>query len=407
MEDSKWNYMLMFIDSILFANAMLFLSINNVLTYFLNNLGASTAEISLANAVVSIGAFVSQPLFSKKAMKLQYKKSTFCRILSFQRFLFLAFVFAIPMFASSKPKLMIGLFLVSWSIFTFFTGSYGPFYMSLLAKMVPGNKQSRLIGFSSAAGNIIAIGAAYIVDIFLKDVPFPYNYTLLMGTGIIILLLDVLDFALMREKPDIIESSSSADTGYIKRMPRVLKENKAFRSLVLGNMFIVASNAGLAYYVLYSIKTFHIGGSQVALFSGITVVVNTLAAILIGLVADWIGHRTVLKLGATCNFLAGIIIVLFHNLSMVYVCFILSNLCSNCYYLCCNIVVIKNSPKSQVPMYSSINSMITLLASSFIIILSGSLIDKISFTPVFILVSICALCAFFIYDRSIGGKPAE
>ena len=396
----------MFMDSVLFANAMIFLSINNVLTYFLHSLGASTSEIGFANAVVSIGSFLAQPLFAKKAMKLEYKKGTFCRILSIQRLTFLAFVFAIPLIPSSDAKLTIALFLISWSIFNFCTGSYGPFYMSLLAKMVPVSRQSRLIGFSSAVGNIIAVGSALIVDIFLKDVAFPYNYVLLMGTGIFILLLDVLDFALMKETPDTLSGMPGIDPGYIKRMPGILQENKEFRDLVLGNMFIVASNAGLSYYVLYSIKTFDIGGGQVAVFSVLTVIVSTFASILIGFASDRIGHMKMLRLGTTCNLAASIIIIVFRSLTAVYVCYILSSLCVNFYNLCCNIVIIKSSPKSQVPIYSSINSMITLLASSSVILLSGNLIDKISFTPVFVLVGICASGALLTYTTKIKRRDA-
>lgn len=122
MDHYRRNYLLMFTDIILFMNAMTFLSVNAVITYFLAHLGASTFEIGLVNALVSIGSFVTQPIFAKKVMNLPHKLHAFAKILFIQRLFFLAFVLTIPFIAESHPRIMVALFLLCWAVFSLFVG---------------------------------------------------------------------------------------------------------------------------------------------------------------------------------------------------------------------------------------------------------------------------------------------
>lgn len=135
---NKRNFTLFFIDSILFTNAMTFLSVSTVIPYFLSTLGADTFQISLASALVSIGSFISQPIFSKKAFEAPHKKKTFVMILAFQRLFFLGYILLLPVISGSSSRFAVASFLACWGIFNFFTGSYQPFYNSLFSKMIPG-----------------------------------------------------------------------------------------------------------------------------------------------------------------------------------------------------------------------------------------------------------------------------
>ena len=54
MDDRKRNYILLFLDPVLFVNAMAFISINAVIPNFLNDLGASIFQISLASALARL-----------------------------------------------------------------------------------------------------------------------------------------------------------------------------------------------------------------------------------------------------------------------------------------------------------------------------------------------------------------
>ena len=395
---SKRNYILMFMDTVLFTNAMAFLSINAVIPYFLNNLGASIFQISLASVIVSACAFITQPFFSGLALKLPYKLKTFVKILFMQRIIFLVFILFIPLISSKSPNLMIITFLIFWGIFNFFVGSYSPFFNLIIAKLVPGNKRGRLLGFAGAFGNFIAIGSSMLIGILLKKIPYPYNYTIIFALGILILLIDVLDFNLMEnEIPDKPIDNSISYFQYLKLLPKILKSDKKFVRMVAGSTFFVITNISLAYYILYSIKTYNAGANNIALFTAIGVFVNVLANIFFGIIADRFGHKHVLQYAALCGLTAGVVVITLTGILSVYIAFTLTTLSACGYNLSSNMLIIQEAPKDQLPMYISVNVMITLIISSIIMFFSGFIIEKFSFTPIFSLTIITGFGAFIMF----------
>lgn len=406
MDNSKRNYILMFIDTILFVNAMVFLSTNAVIPYFLNDLGASTLQISLASALVSIGALISQPIFAQLAMGLSIKSIFFSRILLIQRLIFLTYVLSIPFLKLSDTRLSIILFLTFWGIFNMFVGSYSPFFMGIFSKVVPGQQRGRLLGFSGAVGNIIALGAAFIVGILLKNMTFPYNYAWVFGIGTFLLIIDAGDLALIREHAEITEKTKISYLRYIKEIPHALRKNPGFAAAVAGNSFIVIANVALVFYSLLAIRTYQAGPEQIAIFTGIAVIVNIISSGIFGVIADRYGHKYILLSAAVFGVLAALVILSVQNLIAVYIAFALSNLCMSGYNISSSMHIINTSPQNQIPLYVSISMMITLVMSSLVTLLGGVIVDQFSFIPVFILSGISAAAGFLIFYIS-GKKPIE
>jgi len=293
---------------------------------------------------------------------------------------------------------MVIMFLIFWGIFNLFVGSYSSFYNLIVAKMVPGNKRGRLFGFAGAFANFLAIGTSMLIGIILKGVVYPYNYTLLFGLGVIILLIDVLDFYLMEnEIPDKPIAVSISYFQYLKLLPKILKGNKKFSRMVAGSTFFVITNISLAYYIIYSIKTYNAGATDIALFTAIGVFVNVLANIFFGLIADKFGHKHVLQYAALFGLIAGIIVITFTGIFSVYIAFTLTTLCACGCNLSTNMLIIQEAPKEQLPMYISVNVMITLIVSSLVMLSSGFIIDKFSFTQIFALTILTGLGAFIMF----------
>lgn len=404
MDDNKRNFILMFNVTILFTNAMTFLSINAIITYFLAELGASTFEIGLANALVSIGAVVSTPIFAKMVMNLSSKIKTFVKILLLQRIFFLLFVMSIPLFAVSNPRLMVILFLICWAVFSLFIGSYSPFYMSLFAKMIAEQQRGRLRGYSGGVANLIALGSAFLTGILLKEVPFPYNYTFIFALGILILLVEVVNYSLMKEQPDLVTPIEMKYFEYFKAIPSMFREYPKFKQLVFGFCFLMISQVSLAYYVLYAVRTFDVNAQQIALFTAITCLVNIAGNIVFGILADKFGHRLIVLISAAFGGIAGFLVVGVPQLWAVYVAFAFTNLCMSAFYLSSGILIVDLVQREKLPMYISMNSMITLLVSSVVTIGSSFLVDMVSFGSVFMIAGVSGLIGglvLFRYDSKL------
>lgn len=390
----------MFLDSVLFVNAMTFISVNSVIPYFLTSLGASTFHISLSSALVGIGTFISQPLFSIMAVRLQYKLKTFIQLIFIQRILFLVFVLCIPVVASRNPGILIWLFLIFWGVFNFFVGSYSPFYYSIFSKFIPQNQRGRLIGFAGGLGNMLAVGSSILIGIILNRIIFPYNYMAIFVIGTVILFMDVLDYRLMKNEPaDKLIENETVDLKYLRKSPQLICKNRKFFNIIMGCIFFIISNIGLAYYSLYAIRNFSAGGAEIAIFTGISVVANTIAFFIFGIIADKYGHKYVLQYSALCGFCGGIIMLILPTMISAYVAFALSTISVCGYQLSSGMIIIHEAPKEQISVYVSTNVMITLFISSILTLLSGIIIDKISFVPIFIMTAVGGIGAYIIFKN--------
>ena len=397
MKKNQRNYLLILADPILFISAMAFISLNVVVPNFLNNLGASAFQISFASALCSIGPFISQPIFAQYAMGLSLKSNPFSKILLTQRFMFLAYVITIPLINQYISHLSIPVFLVFWGAYNVFVGAYSPFYMSVLSKVIPGNQRGRIQGFAGALGNLLGLGSAFIVGLLLRRIPFPLNYTWILGIGTVILIADAGIFLLIEEKPDKAEKQEINYFKYLREIPHALKGHKEYSSAVLGNCFLVISNVALSFYTLAAIRNFNSGPEQIALFTGIGILVNVFGNLVFGIMGDRIGHRYVLLTNALLSVLASVTVLSFHSIYAVYIGFALSSLSAGGYNISYGVNIINHSPKGTVPLFISINIMITLVAASLVTLIAGAVIDLFSFTPLFIFTGICGVISMLIF----------
>lgn len=394
------NYILLFLDKIFFINAMAFLSINTIIPYFLNELGASTFVISLATILASLCALMTQPIFAKLAMKLPFKLKIFFRILLVQRLFFLIFVLCIPFIASKSATAMIAMFLIFWAGFNLFVGSYGPFFMSIMPKLISSEQRGRMSGYGLATGSIIAILSSILIGKLLSEVIYPYNYTLIFGIGILLLIANACLFKFMKaETPDPISTHNFGYFQYFKYIPTVLRKNKKYATIVIGTCFFVITNINLMYYGLFAIRTYHAGAELIAIFTIITMTVNIGANIVLGILADKKGHLLVLQLAAISGVLAGLIVLTIHSLSGVYFAFALSSLCACGFQLSSGMLVIESVPSAELPLYISVNTIISLIMSSIVMLISSLIIDQLSFTPIFIVTFLSGIGAFLIFNK--------
>jgi MFS family permease len=270
--------------------------------------------------------------------------------------------------------------------------------MSLFSKSIPDKMRGRLLGYSGAAANIIALGTAYIIGVLLKNLPFPYNCMVLFGFGIFLLFLDVIDLSLIKEPPDEVSGNQQVSYfQYIKDIPGILRNNKIYAKMVVGFAFFVVANISLTYYALYAVRVFDALPEDMALFTAISVAVSTIGSIVYGLLSDKYNHKLVLQLASLFGILAAAVVLGIHSISAIYVAFALSTLCACGYQLSGSVLIMQNCPQQELPMYISINIMVTLVISSLVTLASGFIIDMLSFQAVFLMTGAAGLGAFLVF----------
>jgi len=228
LKRSGKNRFIAFIDPALFINGMIFLNINTVVPYFLISLSASNFHISFANFLVTLGSFLPSLFVARFVQRLKLKAKIFAKLLFVQRISFLLFSLILPFLIKNfDNSFTIYAFLFFYGIFNMFVGTYGPFYFSIINKIIPYSERGKIIGRGSALGNLVAILTTYVLNLYLTRFSFPYNFVLIFSTGMIILLVDALLFYIIDEPEDeTIEDSISLKTFLLNAFSSLQKRFK-------------------------------------------------------------------------------------------------------------------------------------------------------------------------------------
>jgi len=399
-KDIKHNLFLFFIDGVVYTPATTLISITAVIPYFMAQLGAATFQIGLAASLALVCNFVAQPFFGQIASRSSRMHMTFLKILLLQRFIFLAFVLIMP-FVAHNGAVLVWIFLLFWSLFNIFVGSYGVFYTPLLLKLLPPDRRGAIRGMGYAIGSGLGLGAAALIHVLLVHIRFPYNYTLIFALSVVLMVIDALIYFFIRMPREGIEPNEPMGmVRYIREMPSSISKNAPFRAMILTCMFLVAANSLLPYYTLYAIKVFSAAESHVAALAALAVIANAAGYIIFGAAVDNWGPRTTLRISAMIIILAGALALFTHSLGFLYAAWALANFGNIAYSITSSLLYAEVCPPSKLPLYVGVYSIISLALSSAVLLLLAPVLERIGFMVLFTTVVICGvlslLCNLFI-----------
>jgi len=404
-KDIRHNLKAFVIDGISFMPSTAFISITSVIPFFLYQLGATTFQIGLATTLTMVCAFLTQPLFGFIASRSTVMNRTFGKILLLQRLIFLLFVLLIPAF-SSEHTLLVNLFLIFWAIFNLFAGSYAIFHTPLVLKLLPPDKRGAIRGMGHAIGSFIGVGMTALIPVLLLRFSFPYNFMVVLGLGTFFLLANALIFFLMRQSKDAVPNEPMGLGQYIKEMPASIRENPAFRAMILTCLFLAIANAMLPYYTLYAIRAFSATEAHIAALTGLAILSGAIAIVGFGYIADRHGPRVVAVIVACLVISAGALALGTSSLHFLFVAWVLANVGNSGFPLIITLLLGEVSPAQKLPLYVGVHTTISMALSAVVVLLLAPALEHVGFIPLFALVFICGLLSLcsnlFVLKKRLG-----
>ena len=394
-KDIKRNLFLFFIDGVAFTPGMTLISITAVIPYFLTQLGASTFQIALAASAALVCNFVGQPFFGVLATHSKMLNKSFGKILLLQRVIFLFFIVLIPVMAGAGTVL-VWLFLLFWSVFNFFVGSYGVFYAPLVFNLLPPDKRGSMRGIGDAVGSCLGLGVAALIPLALGRIAFPFNYTLIFSAGCLFLILDGVIFLFMRQHEYVKPHEPMGIIQYLREMPFAIRNNAPFRAYILVSMFLGAANSLLPYYTIYAIRVFKATESHIAILAALAVVANAVGYVVFGALTDRKGPNRTLIFATILVIIAGALALVTKSLGMLFAAWILANIGNTGYSLISTILLGVVSPSAKLPLFVGVQTAITLALSSAVLLLLAPLMENTGFMLLFAAVFVCGLLSLLV-----------
>lgn len=401
MKSLNKNRFIAFIDPALFINGMIFLNINTVIPYFLLSLSASSIHISFANFLATLGSFLPSLFVARYVQRLKVKNKIFAKLLFIQRMTFLLFALSISFVLKSLGNTFtIYLFLIFYGIFNMFVGTYGPFYFSILNKIVPYEERGKLIGRGSALGNLVAIFTTFLLNFYLNKVSFPYNFILVFSTGSVILFIDAILFYIIDEPEEDTSSESLPFYAFLKRAFSFLKRDTSFRKLVFSLIFLGLSLTCISYFIVYANKIFK-RYNFVTIFNWVAIIISIVGSYVIGELTKIFGYKKVLILGIGLGILGLFIVLIFKNIYALFISYALLNLTMLSNILTTGFLITSVSPKEELPVYLAISNTLTMALSSLMHIFNGIIINYLTFDVLFFVCLAFLVISLFSIGRVV------
>jgi len=378
-----------------FMPSIALISITAVIPFFLEQLGATTFQIAIAVTLPMICMLVTQPFFGFIASRSVFMSKTFCKILLLQRILFLLYVLTIPIF-SANNFILIYSFLVSWTVFNIFVGSYAVFHTPLVLKLLPPSKRGFIRSIGFAIGSFIGVGMSALIPIILRNFIFPYDFMVVFLLGAFFLIANAIVFTLMKQDDHIEPNKPMGLKEYTLQMPATLRKNAAFRAMIVVGLTLAVANALLPYYTLYAIREFSATEWHLALLTGSAIFSAAIGNVSFGFLVDRYGPRFTIALVACLIATAGIVALVSNSLNFLFVAWILANIGNSGFMMSLSLLLGIVSPPNKLPLYVGVHTTVSSAFSTVFILVLSPILDYIGFIPLFSLVLLCGLLSLFV-----------
>lgn len=303
------NFLALLGDAIAFGLAVTFASATTTLPDFVRTLTSSQAVVGLFSAASSGAWLIPQLLYARHLTHQRRKKPFVVLGAAIGRPFYLLYALLLWLaFPGAGPAL-----LACFAAQMVFMGSdalAAVAWFDLYAKAIPANRRGRLVGIAQAVRGLLAIGAGIVIAEVLGQhgPPFPQNYAILFALAGGCLLLSLLSLSLVVEPDEPVEAERLSWADYLPQLLSTLRQDAAFRRLVLVRLLAGFDSLALSFYILFARRELGLPPETVGAYTTVQTVGSILASVALGTVSERLGSHRVIQiatvLGLTAPLLA-------------------------------------------------------------------------------------------------------
>lgn len=406
------NFSLFLADGILFMVAMGMIGTTTVIPDFIRRLTDSEILIGLSSSLFEIGWMMPQLFMARYLVRVTHKKWWFVGPNIPVRFAILAFAVIIVILGEERPGAILAAFLVCYGIAAVGDGLVGVPWVDLIGSSLDDRRRAHMFGFTTGGGALIMLGLSPLVGLILSDKgpDFPTNYALLFGGAGLLFVLSIPLGMFVHELPGGTATKTVPTFGeFIPQLGRVLREDRAFRAMILVRMFSSLFMMAGPFYIGFATE-------QLDLSSGVAVrnllAMQTIGTVTGSAVYSWMGARNNLLyirlalLAAAFLPISALIAGTTGPIPLYFGYFAAGMALSNLFSAYLNWIIMHAS-HDQRPVYTGLFNTVaavTLLTSP---VLGGAITEFLGYEAVFIAALIMISSASFVVTRYIQApRPA-
>lgn len=357
-------------------------------------LGATNTEIGLLSSLPSLLAILISIPAGRFLQARQKRAPWFLTSLLIHRTAFL-FLPVIPFI--KLPGVSQGLLLVGWLVVisipaTFFNLGWLP----ALADIIPENRRSAVFSARNMISGALVSVFTFLFGIWLKRVMFPVNYQLLYLVGFIFGLIS--QFFLYRlEMPDAKipppgqASEKQPEKNFMASIRQVFRETPEFFHITRNTLFHAIGLWMIGpIYILYFVRQLNADEAWLGLNGTVASLTVIIAYAFWRYMIGRLGESLTLKITIIGAGIYPILVVLFHNLTLILFATAINNFIAAGIGLSHTNTLLKCFPDDRRPQYYSIYTTIMNTGAFIAPMIGVALVNQFGIPPVLL---VCGLVA--------------
>ena len=419
---SRRNYLLTIAHGICVRLGMNLTDPSLVLSVFVRMLGGSNMLVGLLPTIRFGGWFLPQFLAASWIQPQERKVPISVAMEAIRVLAYIAFAVLTHTLAASHPHLLLVIFFVVFSITRLFTGTGALARFDTIGKVIPPSQRASFFATRNFWGGVLVFGAGFLIRYLLDPTqgqPFPFGFTVLFTLSCCCFVISALVFSRIIERPDPANRPRRSLRAQLARAPALLRQDPTFRRCLLVRLLLNLTSLAEPFYTVFALDVLGAPASIVGLYLS----AMTFASVLSNLLWQKAGRaRDTHSLLKTASFLTALTPLLAatlpwlmrsvgftverHGLLPAYLftaVFLLAGSGESGRSIGLMALLLDISPDEERTSYIGlVNTALGFV--SFLPILSGALIDRLGFEPIFFTTTGLLLLGYLF---TVGWKPTS
>lgn len=292
---TAWNFSVNLWDVIFITLGFSLISKETVIPVLVSQLTDSKLAIGLVPAMWSLGIYLPQLLTANLAERMVFKKPFVMYVsLAVERLPYLLVGLGLLGFAVNAPTVALLAVLLGLAVASMGAGVATPAWMDMIAKVIPTKRRGIWLGLGHGLGMLIGVGGAWFVGRVLVTYAFPGNFALLYFAAFGVMFISWFGLALTREPASATTKAAVPLFRYLRSVAGVLQQDHNFRRYLIGKSLVNLAAMSAGFFAVYGTELFALDGRGVGLLTAVLAGTQAVMNPIWGLVADRVGHKSVL-----------------------------------------------------------------------------------------------------------------
>ena len=381
--DKQINFLICLADAVGFPLGIAFFSTQTILPVFLSRCGASPAVLGALTGLSSLLILGPGFLTVGVLQRLKHVRYWLFWVALIERLFLLPLAFLTPLWGRSHPDWLVAATFIGFCGHSLAMGFNIPAYWTAIGKTVPTHWRGRLFGIAGGIAGVCTLGTEWVLRHLVLGSGFPGGFGLGFGIGFAILTVTIFPFLLLREpdgRPG--EGAEPPAALSVAVLLATWRADSRFRRLSYSQILFALTQVAAPFLALFAVRRFGDEHADLALYTAVSIFAGSVAALLIGWLADRWGNLpmvVVACVAAMASFIFALVAPSGGSFATVFVLWALAT--AGVDLAASNLMMELAGHASRIPLYSALYNLVRAAPRMVAPWLGGVAVGLIGYGP--------------------------